>query len=103
MIEKIIYEDTQFLLVEEISNTYTKEKTPRKLPLRVFGKHVGKYEVGDKIKILGFYSVDVEDETDHKKIQMKDSYNYYLECTDIEKLDDDKEVELSKSDLDMFQ
>lgn len=92
------YQDVQVLLVEETGKEYTDVRTPRRIPVHIFGKTVGTLEEGQKLKIWAYYRV--LQGTDRQSRQVLD---YYMECITMQKLEDSTEVEMSDEDLALFQ
>lgn len=100
---RTVFEDSQFLLVEEDGDEHSKDKTPRKIPARIYGELVGKFEVGDPIRMSGM--LDVEDaETKAKTAKSKFSdYRYYFMVACVEKTSQKLEIVADEDVIGMFR
>jgi len=91
---KTIYHDIQHNLVEEIREDFTKKNRPRRIEVTFYGRDVGIYKQGDRVRVLGYYRA--VDEKDGEFSVVVDSINIY-------KLGDEKEIKLSHKDLNKFK
>lgn len=90
-IKQRIFQDIQYLLVEEIGNEYSKKKNLRKIHAVLYGDFVGKFEFGNKCRITGFYrTIDIKG---------KPEKDFLIEVVNVQRLDDEKEAKLSDEEL----
>ena len=89
-------EDVQNLLVEEMPDTSARDRILRKVAVRTYERFTGRYEHGDKIRILGYYQY-IED--DEEKLLKR----VFINCINIEKLDEDEDIILAEHDIHTIQ
>ncbi len=85
------YHDVQHLLVEESDDNPTDSKLLRKIITKVYDWHVGIYEIGAKVQVIGYYQAE-----ENKK---KDLYDPYVDALTIHRLEEKAEVILEKDEL----
>ena len=88
------YHDTQNLLLEEVDETPTDSKILRKMIAKVYGFHVGIYEIGAKVRVVGYYQAE-----DGPKGQRKDIKNPFVDALTLHRLEEKKEVIISDDRL----
>jgi len=86
------YHDVQNLLVEESDDNPTDSKLLRKIITKVYDWHVGAYEIGAKIKIIGYYQAE-----ENKK---KDVYDPFVDALTLHRLEEKAEVVLTPTEID---
>lgn len=91
-IVKTFYNDVQFVLCEEI---LTNQKDLRKITVKVYGDFVGKFNIGDKVRILGYYEPLGEDEGAKEQ-------RLYIDAINVTKIEEKQSLKLSTTDLEMF-
>ncbi|MCV0398511.1 MAG: hypothetical protein K5785_00795 [Nitrosarchaeum sp.] len=90
-VRKIIYEDFQYYWLREPTHEFSEKKSLRKIAAKSYGRFVSRYETGDKVRVLGFYRTIDQKGIDEKGVE--------IEIINMEKLDDDVEVVLTKQEL----
>lgn len=85
------YDDFQYYWLREPIKEFSRKKSLRKIAGQSYGKYVGKYETGDKVRILGFYRTINQKGVDELGVE--------IEIINMERLDDDVEITLSKDEL----
>ena len=86
------YHDVQNLLVEESDDNPTDSKLLRKIITKVYDWHVGAYEIGAKVKIIGYYQAE-----ENKK---KDVYDPFVDALTLHRLEEKAEVVLTPTEID---
>ncbi len=89
------YEDFQYYWLREPIKEFSRKKSLRKIAGQSYGRFVSKYETGDKVRILGFYRTINQKGVDELGVE--------IEIINMERLDDDVEITLSKDELNNFK
>jgi len=95
---EIYYEDFQYYWLEENTGEYSKKKILRKIPGKAFGRFVGAFETGDKVRVTGFYRTA---NSDSKNNNM--AMDVEIEIINMEKLEDDAEITIPQKELEHFK
>lgn len=90
-VKEIFYEDFQYYWLREPTKEFSRKKSLRKIAGKSYGRYVSKYETGDKVRVLGYYRT-----IDQKGVS---ELGVEIEIINMEKLDDDEEITLSKEEL----
>jgi len=95
------YEDFQYYWLEENTGEYSKKKILRKIPGKAFGRFVGTFETGDKVRVTGFYRTvgSGSDSKNNNTVAM----DVEIEIINMEKLEDDAEITISFEELQQFK
>ena len=91
----IIYDDFQYYWLREPIKEFSRKKSLRKIAGQSYGRFVSKYETGDKVRILGFYRTIAQKGINELGVE--------IEIINMEKLDDDVEITLTKKELISFK
>ena len=86
------YHDVQNLLVEEADDNPTDSKLLRKIITKVYDWHVGIYEIGAKVQVIGYYQAE-----ENKK---KDVYDPFVDALTVHRLEEKAEVVLTPTEID---
>ena len=98
--QETYYEDFQYYWLEEDSAEYSRKKILRKIPGKAFGRFVGAFETGDKVRVTGFYrTAGGTDSKTNSSLAM----DVEIEIINMQRLEDDSEIILPKQELDQFK
>lgn len=89
-------EDVQNLLIEESDDTPTDSKILRKITTKVYGFQVDRYEIGSKVRIIGYYNFE-EGRKGTKELVP------YVDALTLTRLEDKKDVKLEDSEIEVLR
>lgn len=96
-VRETYYSDFQYYWLEENTKEYSKKKILRKIPGQAFDKFVGRFETGDKVRVIGFYRTMKRD-----KKSKSPAMDVEIEIINMEKLEADVEITLPPAELAKF-
>lgn len=86
--------DFQYYWLREPIKEFSRKKSLRKISAQSYGDFVGKFETSDKVRILGYYRTITKD-----KKNTSPADDVEIEIINMEKLENDVEVTLSKEEI----